>query len=549
MSFEVHPGSDAGPAALAPGPGTLVEFDDHSAVDGETGRNMMFVRVVQIDEGDGRTAPRPSISLSVGGGPATKITSSNTPIAVRPGGEPVALATLLDDPDDIQLVEIEVVGAIPQWRIQLSNNDSQSRRYIWIVASTIGETARPWLDAVVAAPLRFDALTGQAAQPRQLTIANYGTTTLRINTADAADLGSGFTLLDITPRPLGANRRGTARFGFTAPINPGTFTAVLDIASNDAAAGSVAGHNDRVTLSANVIPRPLWDPGELLVVTNDGPNKNLCRLDRAASRLVQVVADLGDIRGMAVDPSTGDVIALYSDTVRRFDRLTGNRRVLLTRQPLEKGLVGPAVTANGTVLVFNHNVSRNGAVLDSELWVIPAQGDPQFKTQVRTPHVWDLGDELKAIAATPSGDMIGVVNGFRLIQIPTVTPPPIDPAQPHTIRTFMRLAPFQPGDGFAVTAFGPGADGSVVVAKTGTFPGAGSPITVNTAEHIDLGTGARVSARLDAQFPPSVTATSDGTIVVLESTCIKAYPPGAAMAVLVDVGNAARVLAVPGSGG
>lgn len=254
VSFEVHPDAGAGPAAVPPGLSPVAEFTEHAAVDPITGRDTMFIRVVQIDEGDGRVAARPSILLAMGRGPATTLAAGATSIPVEPGGAVGAVATLTAEPDDVQLVEVEVLEHL-RWRIQLGNNDSVARRYVWVVGSTSSETRQPFLD-VVTRTLAFDARVGQTAPAKDVTMANFGTGPLTIADVDGADLGSGFRLLGVAPRPIAGNHRAVARIDFTAPGTPGTATTTHDFGSDDPAAGDVEGHGRRLALSASVLPQP-----------------------------------------------------------------------------------------------------------------------------------------------------------------------------------------------------------------------------------------------------------------------------------------------------
>lgn len=340
MSFEVHPGPGAGPPSVPAGTSSSVAVSEHAAVDPVTGRNMMFLRVVQVGEGDARVGPPPSILLAAGAGPATEVGAAATPIAQTHGGAAVAIATLSPEPDDVQLVEVELLlpTNLP-WRIHLRNHDSVSRRYVLVVGSTSPETRKPWLD-VVTRSLAFDVLTGATSPAKEATIANYGSGPLSMTDADGTELGLGFRLLAVTPRPIGANRRAVARIAFTAGATPGSPTTTRAFGSDDPAAGDTAGHDGRVTLTAIVRPRP-----GLLEIVQGGPLGTRFTLDRpvttvgrdsandvvfddttvsprhAELRLEQgkfEIVDLGSLNGVFVNKqkvgravlATGDVIQL-----------------------------------------------------------------------------------------------------------------------------------------------------------------------------------------------------------------------------------------------
>jgi biotin carboxyl carrier protein len=282
VSFEVHPAPPSTPLAVPAGAtGPLVEFAEHAALDPATGSTMMFVRVVQVNEGNGPAAPPPSIRLAVGAGPATAVGIAPTAIGAQPG-TPAGIATLGASSDDVHLVEVEVLQ--PQtWHVQIANIDTRDHRYTWVVADSAAATLQPWLDVPVP-NLAFEALTDETTPPQDVAIANYGPGPLTLNDPDGTDLGSGFRLLALTPHVIDGNHRAVASFGFTAPGTPGTPATTHTFASNDPAAGSAAGHGNRIALTATVHPRPQrvnvtalgspgalpedqWDQHEVLVVS------------------------------------------------------------------------------------------------------------------------------------------------------------------------------------------------------------------------------------------------------------------------------------------
>lgn len=252
MTFEQHPAPGSGPLSVDPGtPSALIEFADRSAVDPVTGRNVMFLRAVQVSDQATDNLPRPALLLAVGQGPPTEVTASPTSIPRQTGGSAAATAVLTAEGDGIDLIEIEPLESDLQWQLQIINRDTRSRRYTWVVATTDAETRQPWLD-IASQSVAFDTLTGETPAAQEVTLANYGTGPLVLDDPDGAELGAGFRVLTITPRPLGGNRRALARIGFTAPDTPGAPATTHTFGSNDPAAANTAGHNNRLGLTATV---------------------------------------------------------------------------------------------------------------------------------------------------------------------------------------------------------------------------------------------------------------------------------------------------------
>jgi biotin carboxyl carrier protein len=259
VGVEVFAGVGSGPLVVAAGAaGAVLTVADQSAIDPVTGRTSMFVRVVQIGEPDdpaGGAGVDPVLRLGVAGGPLVAV-GAGTPITAQAGGDPVAVATVTAEGRGIYLVEVEVLESQPRWALQIANPDNRGHRYTGVLAGSKAATSRGWLD-VVSASVSFDTLTGQSAPAQQVVIANYGTAPLSLADADGTDLGSGFRLVSVTPRPIGPNQRSIATIGFSAPATPATPATVHDFASDDPTATDTTGHNKRLTLRATVRPRPV----------------------------------------------------------------------------------------------------------------------------------------------------------------------------------------------------------------------------------------------------------------------------------------------------
>ena len=499
MSFEVHPAPPSGPLAVPAGTaGPLVEFAEHAALDPATGRTVMFVRVVQVNEGNGPAAPPPSIRLAVGAGPVTAVGIAPTAIGAQPG-IPAGIATLGASSDDVHLVEVEVLQ--PQtWHLQIANTDSRDHRYTWVVADSAAATLQPWLDVPVPT-LAFDALTDETTPPQDVAIANYGPGPLNLDDPDGTDLGSGFRLLALTPHVIGGNHRAVASLGFTAPDTPGTPATTHAFASNDPTAGSAAGHGNRIALTATVHPRPRWQPGDILVISGLG----LCRLDAATGDLTPVTSNLTTATDVAVDPTTGDAVVFGAGFLKRVNRFSGVQTPLGGGSDLG-GPVGVAVGSDGAV-VYLHR----GASLLLEIDRPPGHPTPIL--------VSGLGDP-RDIALDASGGVLVVNRGSEGDALVRISLPggqqskvassaqlngpvggPVAVAVEHA-GTILAIRPFQgAGGGFTFSA--------------------GTLIRINPQTHV-ISLVAEPSALAD---PRALAVANDGTILVAAAAGVFALNP------------------------
>jgi NHL repeat-containing protein len=323
------------------------EFVELSGVDPATGRTTMYLAVVAL--GTGCTPPAPpdqSIKLRVGAGaPATLL--PGTPVHIDGATGPVGVATLSGS--GVLLVEIEVLAVGSDWQIQLGSPTGGTL----VVADTFAQTRQAWVDA--PAELTFATTVGGSAT-RTLSVANRGTGPLTIDNPSGA-LGSGFTLTDVTPSTVIPNTCAVARVCFTAPPDPGQFTATLQVSGNDPNPSTVAGHNSKIQLTATV-RRPLWEPGDLLV-TDEGNDSTSGVIYRFHPTLGQtVLSAAGHLvapSGMAFDPD-GNLLVADSGPgdapgwLLRIDRFTGVQTVLSSGGSFVTP-TGVAVAPDGTIYV------------------------------------------------------------------------------------------------------------------------------------------------------------------------------------------------------
>ncbi len=393
MSTEVHPVS-GGPYPVSAGSASaLVPFTERAAVDPATGRLVMYLRIAQVD-GD-PAAPAPGVELATGPGPGIEIGTTPTAIYVDlASGRPVALATRTTEPEALTLVEFEILQpGRSSWHLSLHNRDSRNHRYVWVVADTDAGTRRPWLD-LPRPELAFTATVGEAAPPQDLPIANHGTGPLTLDDPDGTDLGAGFTLLWVSPRPIRANRTATARIGFTASGSPGSAVVHYAFSADDTRAGAGAGHRNRLRLTGTVGRRRVsWGAGDLLALVHN----RLCRLDRQTGELAEARTDPVPAAALAVSPLDGAAFLLVGNVqIVRVDRVTGAQTQLTHPLGSPRSL---AVDRIGTLCVLGSD-SQNPAVVRID--------HPTGTVVSRVA----LPADPRAIAAEPTGDLVLVEFGY-----------------------------------------------------------------------------------------------------------------------------------------
>jgi hypothetical protein len=525
VSLEVFPEAGSGPLSVAAGASSaLIEVAEQSAVDPVTGRDSMFVRVVQIRDGDdadgaGAAVP-PVIRLGVAPGPVVAVGSAATPVAAQPGGDVVAVATLTAEGGDIYLVEVEVLESQPQWVIQIGNADSRARRYIGVIASSRAAAARPWLD-VWAGTLAFRAQVNETTAAQEVVIANYGPGPLTLSDADGADLGAGFRLVSVSPRPIGANRRAVAQIGFTAPGAPGAPAIAHDFPSDDPAAGRIFGHNNHVTLTATVFRPSLWSAGDVLGIQGF----NLCRLDKAAGTWAAVVAvtPQADVF-VAVDPASGDAVLLDAGFLKRVDRFTGQVTALGVGRIVAP--IGMAVDRNGIIVfLYRDDKTRIGRVTLAGAWTGAAE-------------VSGLTDP-RGIALEANGDVVVACGGFGM-----------DARVMRSAASNGQLSTVAASGSPSGPVGGPVAverDGTILAMRR--FQGAGGGFTFSEGVLIRVnprnGDQTSFTGASALSEPTALVVAPDGTIVVAASGGVVTVNPGTAARTVLTSQTVRRLTVVP----
>ena len=522
MSFNVYPAPPSAPLSVpAAGTGPLVEIAEHTSIDPITGRTLMFMRVVQVDAGDGRVPPVPSVRLAVDDG--VPVTVGAVPTALRTSaGETVALAGLGAVSDDVHVVQIEVLRVQHSWRLQVVNTDVVEHRYTWVVGDSDGETLQPWLDVPVAA-VAFEALAGGTAPVQGVPLVNYAAGSLTVD-EPATDLGSGFRLIGIVPRVIGGNRRAVASIGFTAPDVPGDLSITHVFASSDPGAGPAAGHSNRVVLAATVRPRPRWRAADVLVLSG----VDLCRLERATGELVPVTSDVAGAVDAAVDPSTGDALVLgVGFGVKRVDRFTGHQTPLPGFTHVSAP-VGLAVEKNGAILVLDKGT---GSMTRTD----PGGGATSSTFLVGLADPRDLALEGK------DDNVIVVFDGFaeeaKAVRVSAAT------GQQSTIAAGGDLS----GPVGGPVAVAVERDGTILAVRAFRFAGGGVTVSEGRVFRIDPDSGdvALLVGNYQLADPMALDVAADGSVLVAAGAGLFALDPATGAVTRLTDASVRRIVVVP----
>jgi hypothetical protein len=500
MSFQVHPGAGSGPQeVLGEAVSGPIPLADHTTLDPATGRTVMLIRVVQVDDG-GAAAATPSLRLAGAAGSPVAV-DTNTEISGVAGGSAIARATHTVESGHVHLVEIEVLEVQPRWQLQIGNSDGRTHHYVVVAGSTDVDTRQPWLDLPVGS-LEFVARLGETAALQELPVANHGPGPLTLADADGTALGSGFTLLSVSPRPIGGNGRGTARIGFTTPAAPAELAVTHTFASNDPGAGTSTGHRNRVALAATVHPGPRWSAGDVLMLGE----LSLGRLDRTTGELVPVVADTAGAVDVSVDPTTGDAVLLGGGFVKRVNRFTGTQTALPDVATLTTP-VGLGVDRDGTIVVLHRGAD---AVLrikpdgTQDLVQLNGLGNPQD------------------MALEPNGDVV-LVYGFQHFSVQ---------AKVARIDRFGSIITVTVGDALNSPSGGPltiavEPDGTVLVARGFQGGGGGFTFSAGVLIRVDPQSGTQQTyvEKNVLHDPAALAVAADGTILVAAGEGLFAVHP------------------------
>lgn len=375
MEFDVYPKDE--PVELKAG-ARSDELNFFPLIGDDTGGiKTIFMRVTTLTEGVGE-AHRASVGISADDGVPTTFApvGPSTPIRNKLGAI-VARADVkvfpLETPG-VSVVRIrpnpELDGTTIKWRLQITNNDTVTRRFTFVVAKSTEDAQQPWLD--VAAAADFDVLTQSGNTTHDVPIVNLGTGPLTLDGSNVKDVGAGFSVTAVPPT-IAPYSSAASQVAYTAGPEPGRSTATVFYTSDDPRAGEIKGHNRRLRLSA-IVRKPLWAPGDILVVdrnASDGVSTGaLIRVD--ARKGVQTLVCAGGLfntpTGVAVEPDGNAVIsdsgafACGKGGVIRVNQLTG----VQTEVSSADRFVDPngvVALPDGTIVVVDQNAAGGGGGL------------------------------------------------------------------------------------------------------------------------------------------------------------------------------------------
>lgn len=217
------------------------------------------------------------------------------------------------------------------WQLGIWNNDAAAaRRVTWVVSATLANTAQPWIN--VAPPLlSWDVLIG-GSKGDSVTISNMGTGAFTVTSVTPA-LPAGFAL-GALPAALAPNTSAPLTVTFTGPAAPPppngstAANAIVNITPADPTAGTGAGHNRQLSVSATTQALEIvlllddsgsmsWDPhGNVL--PGNSPNSRWSELSGAVNQFLNLLAFFGTGHGTygiarfpasnPANPSTYDLV-------------------------------------------------------------------------------------------------------------------------------------------------------------------------------------------------------------------------------------------------
>jgi sugar lactone lactonase YvrE len=371
MAFDSYPGDDT-VLDLTPGQ----ESDELPIMPVRFGPDM-FLRVVRLAAG--AAAPPPKVGLRANTGDIVEVVPDSPTLTDLPGstgGAVVATADLKVEPNDVYRVRIfpqDPNNPPTKLALQLTNLDTRSRAFRWVVADNLSETVQP---RVVLPPTRLNA-RAERPETGEIEVRNIGTGPLRVEAVAGTDLGAGFELTTApVPMPVPVNGVARMKISFTSRRLPAGTDAVVETShrftTDDPIAQRPERRDARVTIIADVLG-PRWQPGDVLVVDPQGSDGSagrvLIRVDPATGRQTVVCAGNPFVSpaGVALAP---DGHALVADAgavdgngaVIRVDRFTG-ARIVLSSGNLFRDPSAVVVTPQGRIVVTDPNALGTGALI------------------------------------------------------------------------------------------------------------------------------------------------------------------------------------------
>ncbi|MFI7690050.1 hypothetical protein ACIBQ6_13320 [Nonomuraea sp. NPDC049655] len=382
--FEIYPKGQAAPEHLEAGAATsLLEFTEQSAAGTAEGQRDMWIRIVKVGDGCGPSGPpHPTVRLKADTGAVVDVPISPTPVVIPNGSnsEQAANARMTAEADDVYLVHVTILVHIAKWQLQLVNNETAPRGFVWVVADQKDDSRQPWIDLPLA--LDFAADVGQEVT-RSVQVVNRGTGTLTIGDSEGFQPGPGLVLTSV-PTSLKPNACANLDITFTGAPGPATVHAVYDVTSNDTKAKTTTGHNHRLALTA-VTRLP---PGTILLADRDTAGVDgesaggVIRVDPTTGQQGRLFGGrhIAGPSGVAIE-AEGTILVVRENELVRLDLLTGQPSVVASGDPLGRFHVGLAIEDDGQILLTH--TGRRGHGKGELVRVRPDTGESTVLTESR----------------------------------------------------------------------------------------------------------------------------------------------------------------------
>jgi hypothetical protein len=260
MPYRVFPDASNGPLSL--GPGQISAPIGFPETAGGT-PPAVYLRIIMLGTGCGppdAPSPSPTFQLRAGAGNLNDLPEGHAVfIRDRPeaASAPVARAQLFVESDHVYAIRVLIDRPGNTWQLRITNNDDAERKFTWVVADNLPESAQPWLN--LPQTLRFNGFNGEVGRrvPQSVDVRNLGTGSLTISLGGLAT-GSTFQL-DALPHDILPNDCGTLIITFNAPATVGSTEELYTAKSNDTQATESAHHNNRIRLIATTMAlQPGW---------------------------------------------------------------------------------------------------------------------------------------------------------------------------------------------------------------------------------------------------------------------------------------------------
>ncbi len=455
MAFDIYPDVNTSailgkpsfsPLALEPDEATrtFVELAQHVGPDPAVGNvATTFIRIA-ISSMEDPSALRPTVELlahdpsSAGGPPQQEIdpttaTSIAAAVPLLDGVNSTSAALAYYSPDardNVYLLKVAIEIPGSRLWLRITNRNSVSCGYVWIVADSDEDSRQPWLhvssESFTGSPpaIALDAYIGQSADlnATPLTIANLGSGDATV-TYSEPQLPAPYVLkgLPITV-PANSQATGNVTIGADAPTAPGDIApAVFRLVTRDKSDPGPFGdgHNDKFNLSAHVGPNDVWIPKRPMITGR--------AVLGAATGANGLIYAMGGIDGAGVVAT----VEAYDPASDRWSKRTG-----MTTARAELGV---AAASNGKIYAVG------GA--SSEVPVNPLQLVEEYdplKDQWTTRATMPTARKGVALAAAGDGKLyaVGGLEGPGIVE-------QYDPLRDQWAR---RASLLEPRDGFALAA-------------------------------------------------------------------------------------------------